>query len=610
MKRARAGMACAHGRMATSHAGRGACAALVALAAVCALPSGADAFQRSGLGLAPRRADADDPLAALPPDQLFATTEVQPIAVRGGVMLLPMARRDPSQPWPETMQLTLGDGRALRGTTAVVRPRARAAATFWTTPLVSVGADPASMATAREDVVLLVPLPPDGEDHIELGAQRIDPDWLDPLPGTQAPEPVAPAEGQPHLPDLDAPSEHFRWHLLAARVGEPVPDPRGGECDALYARHLASLWSGALERLRQADPDAARDALSDLTGRACIPDGECIAAWATDLRELNALLEALTDPTADGIDLVDAAKRWRESRPSVVAWVEGEDDEGVLLRIANPRPMTVDVALRWPDRKEESMRVTLEPETVHLVRLKRDIVESAELPEDVVRALEEQDLGHLAPPQVDASREAIRRAVERSARAIPTVLLESGEWSMAVPIGTGLVAARPPALAIGTFLPRASLAEIRAGAVRTAPSGSTTTAQLRRRPSGWEVLVDCERDGEPSPLDVVTLVVDAGWRHELQFSESGPAGETDGATVRIASGPSRWRARVTFPREWIRNAKGTLSIERQLPDGQVLSAGIAPPAWSPEARPLPIAFDAWAAAPAPAGAPPADTLDP
>lgn len=585
-------------------------AALVALTLTWAGANAALAMPQSGLGLAPRRADAGDPLASLPPEQVFATTEVQPIAVRGGVMLLPMARRDPSQPWPATIELSLGDGRTLRGTTAVVRPRARASAAHWTTPAVSMGADPAAQATAAEDVVLLVPLPPDGDDHVSLGSQRIDPDWLDPLPGMRAHEPVAPAEGEPHLPDLDAPSEHFRWHLLAARVGEPVPEPRGGECDVLYARHLSSLWSGALERLRQADPDAARDTLADLTGRACIPDGECIAAWATDLRELNALLESLLDPSADGIDIVDAARRWMESRPCVVAWAEGEDDDGVQLRIANPRPVTVDVALRWPDRKDESMRVTLEPETVHAVRLQRDMVETPELPEDVVRALEEQDLGHLAPPQVDPGREAVRRAVERSARAIPSVALETGEWSMSVPIGTGRVAARPPALALGTFLPRASLAEIRAGAVRTVPRESATTAQLRRRPSGWEVLVDCERNGEPSPSDVVTLVVDAGWRHELQFGEAGAVGESDGAVVRIASGPRRWRARVSLPREWIRSASGTLSIERRLPDGRVVSAGIAPPAWSPEARPLPIAFDAWSAAPAPAGAPAADTLAP
>jgi hypothetical protein len=591
-------------------AGRRLSSTIVAFAAASWLAPALHAAPQGGLGLAPRRPDAAEPLAALPPEQLVATTDVQPIAVRGGVMLLPMARRDTSRAWPETMQLTLGDGRTLRGTTAVVRPRARKAATHWTTPLISVGADPASEATAAEDVVLLVPLPPDGEDHIELGAQRIDPDWIDPLPGAQALETVAPAEGEPHLPDLDAPSEHFRWHLLAARVGEPIPEPRGSALDALYAHHLASLWSGAIERLRHADPDVARELLADLTGRACVPDGGCIAAWATDFRELNALLESLLDPDADGIALVESARRWMTTRPPVVAWVEGEDDDGVMLRIANPRPQTVDVSLRWPDRKDPSQQVTLEPETVHMVRLQRDSTEVAELPEEVVRVLEEQDLGHLAPPQVDPGREAVRRAVERSARAIPNVLLESGEWSLTIPIGTVRAAARPPALALGAFLPRASLAEIRAGTVRAAPAELATTAQLRRRPSGWELLVDCRRDGEPSPSDVVTLVVDAGWRREIQFGEMGAVGDADGAVVRTASGPRGWRARVALPRDWIRAAHGTLSLERKLPDGQVVSAGVAPPAWSPEARPLPVSFDAWTAAPAPTGAPATATLEP
>lgn len=525
-------------------------------------------------------------------------------------MLLPLVRRSASASWPETVQLALGDGRTLRGTTAVVRSRTRASATHWTTPLVSVGADPASSAAASDDVVLLVALPQDGEDHIQLGAQRIDPDWIDPLPATRAPQRAPPGEGEAHLPDLDAPSEHFRWHLLAARMGEPVPEPRGGPCDALYARHLASLWSGAIERLRQADPDAARDVLADLTGRACVPDGECIAAWATDLRELNGLLEALLDSETDGIGLVDSARRWLASRAPVVAWVEGEDEDGVMLQVANPRPVTLGISVRWPDRKDASMGVTLEPETVQSIRLPRDAVESVELPEEVVRALEEQDLGHLAPPKVDPDREAVRRAVERSSRAIPSVLVESGEWSMSVPVGVGRVAARPPALSVGAFLPRASLAEIRAGAVRPAPADFATSAQLRRRPSGWELLVDCRRAGEPSPTDVVTLVVDAGWRHEIKFGESGLVGETGGAAVRIASGPRGWRARVMLPREWIRAPLGAMSLERRLPDGQAVSAGIAPPAWSPEARQLPVSFDAWAASPAPSGAPRADTLDP
>jgi hypothetical protein len=584
--------------------------ALTAMAAVVMPSHVARGVPQVSLGLAPRKPETADPFLALPPEQSLASTDVQPIAVRGGVMLLPIVRRDAAAAWPETVALTLGDGRSLQGITAVVRPRAAGAAHQWTTPQVSMGADPASRASSAEDVVLLVALPQDGEDHIQLGAQRIDPDWLDPLPAARAFEPVAPAEGESHLPDIDAPSEHFRWHLLAARVGEPVPEPRGTAHDALYARHLASLWSGAIERLRQADPDVARDLLADLTGRACVPDGDCIAAWATDLRELNELLESLLDPSKDGLGIVESARQWMESRAPVVAWVEGEDEEGVILRIANPRPVTIDIALRWPDRKDASVTLTLEPETVHLARIERDAVETPSLPDDVVRALEEQDLGHLAPPQVDADRDAVRRAVERSARAIPVVRVESGRWSMPVPIGSGRVAARPPALALGTFLPRASLAELRAGAVRAAPTSFATSAQVRRRPAGWEVLVDCQREGEPSPTDVVTIAIDAGWRHEVRVSESGAVGDPDGTVVRVASGPRRWRARVLLPRDWIRSPHGTISVERRLPDGEVVSAGIAPPAWSPEARPLPVAFDAWAAAPAPAEARRTDTLSP
>lgn len=570
------------------------------------------------LGLAARLPPVADPCASVAPPQPFVSATRQPVAVRGGVMLLPLVRCAADAPWPESMALSLGDGRTLRGTAAVVRRRPASPRAHWTSPMVSVGADPAAEAKPGEDVVLLVPVPEDGADHVMLGAQRIEPDWIDPLPAARSPAAGAPQEGAPHLPDLDAPSEHFRWVLLAARVGEPVPDPRGSACDALYARHLASLWSGALERLRQLDPDLAREALMDLCGRACVPEGSCIAAWATDLAELNSLLESLLDPGADGIAVADAARRWLERRPPVVAWVDGEDDAGVALRIANPRTASVEVAVRWPDRKDAAATVQVGPESVETVRVARDSAQAPEVSEELVQVLEEHDLGHLAPPQPDAQREAVRRAVERSARAIPSLVVESGAWSLQVPAGTGIVAARPPSLSLGQLLPAASLCEVRAGTVRSVPESLLTSAQLRRRPAGWEVLIDCARPAEASAEDIVSLAVDAGWRHEIRLSESGAIGDTGGAEVRIASGPARWRARISMPPEWVRAPQGTITLERRLADGQVLCAGMAPVAWDPHARPVPVSFDAWTPAPAPAAAPgatavpaaSADTLGP
>lgn len=469
--------------------------------------------------------------------------------------------------------------------------------------MVSVGADPAADAKPGEDVVLLVPVPEDGADHVMLGAQRIDPDWLDPLPAARRQDAAAPQDGAPHLPDLDSPSEHFRWVLLAARVGEPVPEPRGSAADALYARHLASLWSGAIERLRQLDPDLARDVLMDLCGRACVPEGSCIAAWATDLGELNGLLEALLDPGADGIAVAESARQWLGRRSPVVAWVDGEDEGGVALRIANPRTSSVEVSVRWPDRKDAAATVQVGPESVEMARIARDGIDVPEVSDELVQALEEQDLGHLAPPQPDAQREAVRRAVERSARAMLSLVLESGTWSLQVPAGAGIVAARPPGLSLGQFLPATSLSEIRAGVVRAVPEASLTSAQLRRRPAGWELLVDCARDGQPSAEDVVTVAVDAGWRHEIRLSEFGTIGDPGGAQVSVASGPSRWRARIAMPPAWVRAPQGTVLVERRLPDGQVLCAGMAPVAWDPHARPVAITFDAWTPAPAPAVSP-------
>ena len=564
-----------------------------------------------GQGTQPPSQVAPAEFAGLPETQSVVAAATNPAAVRGGVLILPLLRRSESSPWPTTLSLRLDDGRTLTGPVVSIE-RHEPTSPSWTSPRL---VERTTAPMGDGNVALLVPLPTDSSDALVLGAQRLEPQWLDPLTPAQGRACVEPAITADDSPDPAAPNEYFRAVLHAHRLRTVPPALECEGADALYARAIAGMWSAAIARLAEQDPVLAEEILSDLAGRA---RGECggvmrsIAAWETNEEELAQLLRRLLEPGVPGVVIVESARAWLDGRAPVAIWVIADEGESVVLAVANPRRRSVPLELSWPQRHELAFDGEIPPETLAIVRARRPVFGpegSSALDPATALAVEEHGLGRLLPPGAQGAGGA-HSAVESQVR-IPRVLIaQSGGTEQSILVGTGRLAARPPGLGLGVFVPTVTLAQVRAGTATPPPQGWSTSVGLRRRPAGWELIVECAQ-AEPKSVqrDDVTLTFDAGFARSITLSSDGRvtgAGESVESEAAFASSPGRWRSRVPIPDEWIGSAAHdghiALSASRSVdpvPGASIPEAarrqfaGLAPPRFDSHARPLPIDLSSW-----------------
>ena len=559
--------------------------------------------------------DARSSLAfkSLPETQEIATTLQTPIAVRGSVLILPIVRRNPQVSWPASIALRLGDGRRITGKTAQIESH-QLERSGWESPK-QVSAT--TVAIGDEDVVLLVPLPTDGGDEIYLADQKIDPIWMDGLSAPLVASRTDLSLNDADLPDPAAPSEYFRAVLQAYRMGITPPPPVGGEIDVLYARAIAGLWSAAIARLEMNDAVISNKLLGNIVGRAHGLSNEkqvSMAAWKTDIDELNSLLGTLLAPKTDGIVIVEGAKLWLESHSPLLCWVEHDEGESVLVGVANPSPEAHVISFRWPNEMQPSLTSEIGPETFQTFSVPRSVAPVAEavvIDESLSSALREHGLSSLLPPANLAATSQGRSAIEAQARAQPILLLEHENNKVAIQVGFGRAPVRPPGLGFGTFRPAASLHEMRAGILQSPPIDWSTSAGIRRRPFGWELLVECRCPLGANPTkDEVTVVLGAGSLHTISIRSDGSV-DSDDSTVRetlaVHRSKDRWRVRLPLPDRWVAPSDGRpgrmeISIERLIEgsgsDAPPLFArrqfaGVAPLGIDPTAKRIPLDLSSW-----------------
>ena len=559
--------------------------------------------------------DARSSLAfkSLPETQEIATTLQTPIAVRGSVLILPIVRRNPQVSWPASIVLRLGDGRRITGKTAQIESH-ELERSGWESPK-QVSAT--TVAIGDEDVVLLVPLPTDSGDEIYLADQKIDPIWMDGLLAPLVASRTDLSLNDADLPDPAAPSEYFRAVLQAYRMGITPPPPVGGDIDVLYARAIAGLWSAAIARLEMNDAVISNKLLGNIVGRAhgLINEKQVsMAAWKTDQDELNSLLEILLASKIDGIFIVESAKLWLDSHSPLLCWIENDEGESVLIGVANPSPEALAISFRWSNEMQPSLTSEIGPETFQTFSVSRAVAPIAEavvIDESLSNALREHGLTSLLPPANLANPSQGRSAIEAQARAQSILFLEHGNNKVALQVGFGRAAVRPPGLGFGTFRPTASLPEIRAGILQSPPIDWSTSAGIRRRPFGWELLVECRCPPGAIPTkDEVTVVLGAGSLHTISIRSDGSV-ESDESGVRetlaVHRSKDRWRVRLPLPDRWVAPSDGRpgrmeISIERLIEgsgsDAPPLFArrqfaGIAPLGIHPTAKRIPLDLSSW-----------------
>ncbi len=555
----------------------------------------------------------DPRFAGLPDSQIFASLDASPVAVRGGVLVLPLARRSPENAWPAAMALRLGDGRRVEGRVVSIKslvPESSA----WTTPATTIATAPPS---GDSNIALLAPLPADGDDVILLGSQELDAIWMDPQGSAVAVGSADHGLGSNDSPDLSAPSEYFRAVLQAQRFGAVAPPPAIEGNDALYARAIAGLWSAAIARLAEQDPITCETVVSDLTGRASLAaaDGaKSLAIWETDEEELAQLLRVLLEPRIDGIVLAEGARTWLEGRSPLVAWVEREEGESLTIAIGNPRNQAIPLTIKWPGRGEHAFEGEIPPESIEFVTIKRPSWESPVGPvidERIAQAMQERGLGSLLPPANVGSPDSARAALESETRAPRTISLETPTSASTLLVGVGRVAVRPPGAGFGTFVPPANLAALRSGSLLAPPPEWETHLGLRKRPAGWELIAECRVPSGSHPnTDELTIVLDAGFQHSVRINAEGEVfagSESVESGARFHHEVDRWRVCVPLPEDWIVGSGSTagrltLSAQRRLSgsgsdapplSARTQSAGAVPLSISPKARQIPLDCAGW-----------------
>ncbi len=490
----------------------------------------------------------------------------RPLAIRGGVMMVPIQGPSNGAQWPLSLDLILEDGRTLPGRIVWLMPGPLPAERGWTDDprqLLVHAEPPEGQAGAAN---LLVRLPENGRGRIALGRQTIEPVWVD-APAAPGPPHNVPLELEfrPDRPDPESPFAYWRWALLAERLGsETPPTDSYGELGSLIAEHYADLWRLGLERLAAEDPPLAercRQVLTSVGSDRAIT----FATWVAAPTRTSDLLAVLLDQNLRGQRLRESVQFWLDGIDPVLIWLESAGGERVELAVVNRTNETLIARLTWPGGDEIPIAVELLPRALTPVTVDRPLLE------------------------VGASQ-----LLHAPAARSDVLQIEVAKRRYQLSLGTPYAPAAPPAAFVHRLHPSMTLAEVEAGQPRPVPDAMATFVHLRRRGGQWEVFFECRRpEGErvspvaapirlPSApddeattvgIEAVTLILGPEVDPSISASddtiyvvvpESGSyeyrGGRPGTPEVSRRSFADRWYCRIVLPDSWLPEAPGSVVL--------------------------------------------------
>jgi hypothetical protein len=462
-------------------------------------------------------------------------TQTQPVVARGGVLVLPV--EGDASPWPDTLRLELDDGSPpVDAVVAWIGAAPAGVERFWTMADErldirqgsAMPTDPAIRASGA--TVAIAAMPRGFEGSLRCAGTRITPRWLalaetEPDAGRQA-MPLSAMAGRDQ-PDPSAPTEWFRWWLMADAIGARPPAVAGGPVEGLLALHAAQLWQAGLERVERVSPGVARELVSRLTAVCSEAPGVATAAWIAGAEDQRTLLGLLLDGSRSDAQVMESVLSWVRSLPPVTVWIESDDGRSIRLVALNPGPEEVILRLAWVDA--EGM-----PPLPLRVPARGVGRQTLERPPSL--------LPDLATSQVAPRGGAIQ--------------LEWRDWSHRITVPPSLARPRPPGLPMGLLRPPMSLADAQRGRIMPPPEAFATTASVRRSDGAWEVFAECLRPQLAELDELVVLVgTDGGVMGRVVAREQGEIaveGFPPGVTPRVerTSFRDRWRCVITMPAGW------------------------------------------------------------
>lgn len=508
------------------------------------------------------------------------------VCTPGGVAAIALERTALSE-WPARIPVKIGALQS-QATLVLIAPRADDGLRSWTRAPAQVDVSLISEVPETPEpetlggIFAMVELPASGEGSIEIGGVAVTAHWLPAPKRVRADAPVlfVPTTISDDRPDPNTPFEFWRWALIAERQGARIGEPRGGAAEKLWARHVQSLWLGALERVRGASAGVHAE-LSDLLA-GVVEDRDyarSVAAWVVRPEDLRALLALLVDHQRTDAEVVEAALTWARGRWVCTMWVEEDCGDQIKLALANPTSGERIVHLSWTGSAGESITSAL-----------------VLPPHRITRA------GVDRPP-LQPSTDAYNSERSRSESLEAT----DGEAHMKLTVGGREYPVRPPMLSFGTFVPPLSLADVQSSSIEPIASAWQTSASLRYRADHWELFVEAFRpSGTPAPeLDELIVRIGDPERPSRVLRVTGDgaldmrSGADDGVAVGFMAWPDRWRARIEIPEVWLGTATPgarplLLSVERIPGPAQPRqAAGLSRPAWLPSAPPILVDLGLW-----------------
>jgi len=473
-----------------------------------------------------------------------------PIAIRGGVLMIPLVAQQPGTNWPDALQLTTAEGRVIDGQVAWIESVEPPLVRRWTddprhVAVRAVRPDDDSSASAR--------LANDGDGPLRLLDHQVQPIWKDRV----APPTVLDPElreltlrDRPDMPDPDSPLEYWRWVLLAERM-ELSPPGRDhfGAPGALIAEYQAELWRLGLERLEGVN-ERLCDRVRHLLTSVSRDRDHAFATWVSDPGQLDALLGTLLQFDVPDQQVAREARAWLDSRAPVVMWPITLYGRTIELALVNRLERAVPAELAWEGSSAPAEKLRLPAGVLSRVQLER--------PQPAARGI--------GVPTIEQAGPQVLNVVAGRMRI--------GSLTFPPPS----IVAKPPGVHVTAFHPPLTLAD--AQRFRQAPVAESraTTANVRRLGGDWEVFVECRRpqppaDRRPAVVQGATTIQDVrgaeaitlllGWDRlrddpaiVLTVPERGwwslLRGRQHGSLqIHRGSYADRWYCRIVLPDEWL-----------------------------------------------------------